>query len=371
MIAVISLFIAIWVVGVIVQKQMQHNDKPIINGISVCDGLPIIGAVGTCSGKEVIDVNIKEQALDTSRLVEYTGEIPRKFEFRPQTFTQFIGQEEAKERAKTILKKIKMGLRSHFLVDGIKGHGKTTFVKLIQKQLGGKLIQHIGRQITEDNIIDILNDITSSTEEHVIWFVDELDSMPTKAIKILNPIIEEFMLGGKKIKPFIFAGATINKHELIKNNPDTLDRMSFHIKFAKYNAEELMRILQQYHKQLYSDVEVNAEQLAIISQNCKYNPRTSIGLLEELVVERDIVKVLRNNNIVKDGLTATDIKILEVLSQVKRMGANALATKIGMGEKEYTTEFEPFLCEYGYINRIPNRVIAEKGLEVLRQIKGE
>ena len=46
----------------------------------------------------VMDVRIKENNIDTSRIIEYTGEIPRKFEFRPENFSQFIGQEEAKER---------------------------------------------------------------------------------------------------------------------------------------------------------------------------------------------------------------------------------------------------------------------------------
>jgi len=146
--------------------------------------------------------------------------------------------------------------------------------------------------------------------------------------------------------------------------------MSFHIKFAKYNAEELMQILVQYHKQLYSDVSIAPEQLIQISQNCKFNPRTSISLLEEFVVEQDIAKVLKNNGIVKDGLTNIDMKILDALSQVKRMGSNALAVKVGMGEKEYLVEYEPFLVEYGYINRVPNRIIAPKGLEILRQLKG-
>ena len=379
MITILALILAVLIVGAWHKSKTRpisatsdiskYFDKNFVqNGEDLSEGM--CEGVATETGENPMAVTIKENTLDTARLKPYVGEIPRKFEFRPQTFKQFIGQEEAKERAKTILKKIRMGLRSHFLVDGIKGHGKTTYVKLIQKELGGKLIQHIGRQINEDNIIDILNEINSSESKHVIWFVDELDSMPTKAIKILNPIIEEFMLAGKKIKPFVFAGATINKHELIKNNPDTLDRMSFHIKFAKYNAEELMQILVQYHKQLYSDVSIAPEQLIQISQNCKFNPRTSISLLEEFVVEQDIAKVLKNNGIVKDGLTNIDMKILDALSQVKRMGSNALAVKVGMGEKEYLVEYEPFLVEYGYINRVPNRIIAPKGLEILRQLKG-
>lgn len=316
-----------------------------------------------------LNVKIKDNNVDTSRIIEYTGELPRKFEFRPVTFEQFIGQEEAKDRAKTIIKKAKMNLKSHFLVDGIRGHGKTTYVHLIQKELGGKILEYIGRQINEDNIVDIINEINTSEERFVILFIDEFDSMEAKVVKILNPIIETFELSGKKIKPFIFAGATINKHELIRNNPDTLDRIPFQVKFKKYNADELMTILRQYHAQLYSDIDVSNDILYTIATSCKFNPRTAIGLLEEYIVEKNIEKVLKNNNIIQDGLTKIDIKILDVLSKVKRMGANALAMRVGLSEREYITEFEPFLIEYGYINRIPNRVIADKGLEVLKQLK--
>jgi Holliday junction resolvasome RuvABC ATP-dependent DNA helicase subunit len=377
MIEILSLLIAIGIVSAFfAHKGSKQDNNSIYAHDFQTNGVPfdipkdaIIKRVWKSEAPTAI--TIKEDNIDITRLVEYTGEAPKKFEFRPQTFDQFIGQAEAKERAKTIIKKIKLGLRSHFLVDGIKGHGKTTYVKLIQAELGGKLIQHIGSQVTPDNIIDILNDINASQEKYVIWFVDEFDTMPPKTIKILNPVLEEFMLAGKHLKPFVFAGATINKHSLIKHNPDTLDRIPFSVKFQKYNTEELIQILIQYHSQLYSHIFVHLTDLTMIAQNCKFNPRTSIGLLEEYVVERNVEKVLKNNNIIKDGLTKTDIKILEILSKVKRMGANAIASKIGMGEKEYLVEFEPFLCEYGYINRVPNRIIAEKGLEVLKQIKGE
>jgi len=132
-----------------------------------------------------------------------------------------------------------------------------------------------------------------------------------------------------------------------------------------------MTILRQYHTQLYSEFEVSENILKIIASNGKFNPRTSISLLEEYVVEGNMEKVLRNNHIIKDGLTNIDIKILEALSSVKRMGSNALAMRVGLSEREYLIEFESFLVEYDYINRIPNRVISEKGLKILKELKDE
>lgn len=315
------------------------------------------------------EVTIKQNQFDINKLNEYVGEEFKTFEFRPQTFEQFIGQKEAKERAKTIIKKAKKKLKSHFLVDGIKGHGKTCYVELIAKELNAHLIKRIGRQIEVDNLVEIINEINNSKSDYVMFFVDEIDTMNWKVIKVLNPIIESFEICGKRIKPFIFVGATINKYILINKNPDTLDRIPIHIKFSRYNTEEITQILNQYISYLYSNEKINLNDVKIISENCKFNPRTAIGLLDELIVEKDINKVLNNCHIIKNGLTTKDLEILQTLNKSKRaLGANCLAMKCKLSEKEYLTEFEPFLLEYDFINRVPSRIITNKGKELLNEL---
>ena len=319
-----------------------------------------------------LSVTIKEGQFDINRVVEYEGEELRKFEFRPKNFEQFVGQEEAKDRAKTIIKKNKKGLKSHFLVDGIKGHGKTLYVEILAKMLDAHLIKRIGKQVDIDSLVDIVNEINTSKKKNVMLFVDEIDTMDWKVIKVLNPIIESFEIAGKRIKPFIFAGATINKHILIKNNPDTLDRIPTHIKFKRYNSIEILEIIQQYIKELYSNEKIESKALVSIAENCKYNPRTAIALLEEYIVEEDINRVIKNCNIVKYGLNKIDIKILKVLNMSdKAIGCNALAQRCGISQQEYEREFEPYLCEYGYVNRVPSRVISEKGRKLLEELKCE
>jgi len=316
-----------------------------------------------------LSVTIKEGQFDVSKIVEYEGETLRKLEYRPDSLEKFIGQEEAKDRLKTVIKKVKKGFKSHFLLDGPKGHGKTTFVKLFAKLINAHLIERIGKQVDIDSLVNIVNEINTSKSKYVILFVDEIDTMDWKVIKVLNPIIESFEIAGKKIKPFIFVGATINKHILIKNNPDTLDRIPTHIKFKRYNSIEILQILEQYIKELYSDENVKPEALITIAENCKYNPRTAIALLEEYIVEENIEKVLQNCNIVKKGLTKIDVKLLQILNNSKRaIGANSLAQKTGLSQQEYEREFEPYLCEYDYINRVPSRVITEKGKQLLEEI---
>ena len=314
---------------------------------------------------------LKNPKFNTSLIQSYQGcETSVNFEFRPQTWKQFIGQSEAKSRVSTLKKKIDKGMKSHLFIDGIRGHGKTSFIKLFAKDIDAKLIEKVGNQIDLESLVDIINEINNSKKKNVILFIDEMDSMDSKIIKVLNPIIESFEIDKKKIKPFIFAGATINKHELIKNNPDTLDRIPTHIKFKRYNHKEISIILKQYQEQLYTDTPVSDEVIKVIAENCKFNPRTSIGLLEDYIVENNINKVLKDCRIVIEGLNAVDIQILTTLYNApKPMGANALTLKVGLSPKEYSREYEPFLYEYNYLSRIPSRVITEKGKELLHQLQ--
>ena len=314
---------------------------------------------------EPLKVIVKDPKFDSNGIDPYNKEI-KKFEFRPQTWEQFIGQQDAKEMAQTITKKAERGMRSHLILSAIRGHGKTTYVKLLAKSLNAHLIQRVGKQVDEDELASIVNEINNSSAPHVLFFLDEIDTTDWKVIKILNPLIEEFEISGKKIRPFVFASATINKDILIKNNPDTLDRIPHHIQFTRYSVEDISKIIRQYHKQLYASEKVNEEIIKNISENCKFNPRTAISLLESYIVETDIQKVLKSNKIIKYGLTDIDIKILTILSQATRpMGANALALRCGLSPNQYIREYEPFLYEFGYMSRVPSRIITEKGKTIL------
>ena len=317
-----------------------------------------------------IDVHIKGNQVDTSRIIAYTGEETKKFEFRPKVWEEFISQDNAKEEIKTVIKKVKRGIKGHLILSALKGHGKTTFIELFAKNLGAKLIERIGRQVDEDEIINIVNEINQSTEQYVVLFIDEIDTMEWKVLKIFNTMIEQYKINEKRIKPFIFASATISKHLLVKNNPDLLDRISHHIQFVRYNAEDITKIINQYHIQLYPEEKITEKVILTIAENYKFNPRTSIALLEDYIVEQNITKVLRNRHIVADGLDIFDIKVLEILAHSERaIGCNALALKVGMGEQQYLREVEPFLLEFGYIQRIPSRTITAKGQDFLRKIK--
>ena len=314
-------------------------------------------------------VIIEPAKLDTGNIDNVIVPV-RNFEFRPTKWEEFIGQESSKDLAKTIIiPQFKRGIKSHIILSAIRGHGKTSFLELLAKELDAHLIQRIGNTVTLESLPEIINEI-NRTEKTCVFFIDEIDAMEKEMIKLLNSIIESFQVSGKQIKPFLFACATINKSILVKNNPDTLDRIKHHINFTRYTVEELTQIISQVHQQLYKEENIAKETLTILANNCKHNPRTAINLLENYVVNPDISHILKVSGIVKDGLTWTDVKILNFLNECTRpVGSNVVAMKCSMSQREFETEWEPSLFEFDYIKRTPSRSITEKGKEFLQSIK--
>jgi len=321
---------------------------------------------------EPLKVQIKNNTIDTNRIIEYQGDEYKVFTWYPENFEQFIGQENAKEQAKTIMKKMRKGIKCHIILSAIQGHGKSTYVRLLAKTMGAKLIERVGKEIDEDTIVDVVNEINTSKEKFIVFFLDEIDTTDWKVLKLLNPVLQDFKISGKRVKPFCFCSATINKDQLLKTVPDLLDRIPHAIQFKRYTVEEMRTILNQYKAQLYPNENVSNEVIETISNSCKFNPRLGLGLLEDFIVTKDIQKTLKDRRIVYKGLTEIDIKILEILSKAERaMGSNALSMRTGINVQQYLREYEPFLCEFDYLARIPSRVITEKGHQLLKELKDE
>lgn len=315
-------------------------------------------------------VILETPSFNINKIKEYKGEVIKKFEFRPRNFKEFISQDEAKERVKIIIPQIKRGMKGHIFISSCAGMGKTTFINIFAKELNAKVINRIGRMVEEEELLKIINEINTSEEKYIVLFIDEIETCNPKILKILNPIIESFEIANKRIKPFVFCCASINKHSLITTNPDLLDRITNHIPFKKYSKEDIIKIIKQYKNQLYKEEIVSEEVYKIIANNGKFNPRISIPLLEKYITIKDINKVLKSMRIVKNGLTEKDIEILKILNNSpKPMGENALAIKARLNRKEYALEFEPFLFQEDYINRIPSRIITKKGKELLKSLK--
>ena len=385
----ILLFLSlICLLGYMIYKSLQYvlNDEPIKNneeelisdsekmGISPEEYIKEINKNYSPEQEDdkPMEVVIKEGGLDTSKLLDYKGARQASFKFRPNTFEEFVGQDLNKEIIKDALKGIRMGEFFHFFFYAKPGVGKTSLALVMKKELDAEIIQFIGKQITMDSLTDAMNVFHHSKKEHCILFIDETDTVKPELCKIMNPMIEDFKLGDKQLRPFIFIGCSINKNILIqRGNGDFLGRINYPIMFDKYNKNDIMKILTQYIKQVYSKEKFSNKAIEIIAENCRNEPRKAIHMLKHYRINKNINKMIENYKIIKNGLTSIDVKVLQVLNSKypKTMSASALSQNSGVNTNDYITDIEPFLVEQGYLERPHKRIISQKGIGLLKTLE--
>ncbi|KKM66621.1 hypothetical protein LCGC14_1479410 [marine sediment metagenome] len=256
------------------------------------------------------------------------------------------------------------------IVSGWAGCGKSTIVFLLQKLLDAELIYRIPEQLNEpEEIVKILNQINSN-KKLTILFLDEIHQLKQKTGELFYPILEDFIISEKNIKPFIFAGATTNLDIIQTKLSPLYDRIHFKIHLTKYDEQELTTIISNYKKQLYPDIKIKKEDLKIIAKNAKQTPRIAIALLLKLLVEKDIQTVLEQEDIIYEGLNKTDVKIMGTLNEFnKPIGSKALSQVVGITEKDYLVIYENYLCEKKFIIRTSRgRILTEKGKKILKEL---
>lgn len=322
------------------------------------------------------EIILKEGSFDASKIKEY-NQSTKKFLYRPQTLNEYIGQENAKNLVRLNLKKIETLRPVHFLISGKKGCGKSTMAYLLKNLLNAEMIEYIASEIVNpEQVVDIVNRINykengelRAEKENVILFIDETHALPPKMCEIFYPILEDYKISGKNIKPFIFIGATTEKNELIRKVAPLIDRIQVQIELENYTDDNLITILKQYLNKMYLEHEHKIEEFKfrVIAENCKNTPRIAITLLEDCLIESNMDYVLRNHRIVSRGLTDIDYKIMLILrNSPKPMGEAALAQACGISLADYRIVYEPYLVENEMITRtLRGRTIGYKGLEVL------
>ena len=318
-----------------------------------------------------LHVIIDAPSLDGAKIVEAGANSFKKFIYRPATLNEYIGQDNAKALIALNIRKIETLKPVHFLISGSRGHGKTTLAYIIKNLLKAKMIERIAKQIIcNDDVIDLVNEINASQEKNVILFIDEIHSLDQSLCEIFYPLMEDFKIAGKNVKPFILIGATTEKHILVKNNAPFIDRFQVQVELQHYSSKDIVEILTQYKNQLYPQYPITQDFINIVADNAKKTPRIAISLLEDGIIESDVAHVLKCHRIIYQGLNETDVRILRILIEnQKPMGSKSLSQMIGLSEKDYLESYESYLVEQEYILRTARgRTIATKGKEIYEKI---
>ncbi|MDR0649841.1 MAG: AAA family ATPase [Candidatus Peribacteria bacterium] len=173
---------------------------------------------------------------------------------RPDSFDDFIGQQQIKKMLKTAIGSAKKreGNLGHTLFAGPSGFGKTTMAHVIAKQLGVGVKLVTAYAISKPSeIVSLLN----SLEQGDVLFIDEIHRLKPTVEEVLYIAMEDFVIdmvmpeGGSvriPINPFTLIGATTRPEML---SQPMKNRFVYRFHFMDYSFEEKQVIIERYLQQ--------------------------------------------------------------------------------------------------------------------------
>lgn len=312
----------------------------------------------------------------------------RSFTFVPQTFDDYLGQKNLKEKLSVYVRACRQRDEplDHVLLFGPPGLGKTTLAKIIAQELG------VSIKVTSAPVLERSGDlvaILSNLGTKEILFIDEIHRLPKVVEEVLYSAMEGFCVdmiigqgpAAKSIRlplnPFTLVGAT-TKTALLSGPLQTrfgiVERLDF------YEPEELAQIVQQNAK--FFELDLVPEAAQMIGARARGTPRIVKRILRRVrdfaqvhnhaVVDSEVVnKALAFLGIDEDGLNKLDRDLLRHILVDFNGGPVGLETLAAMtGEDKETLEdfCEPFLIRQGLLHKTPRgRQIPARKIPYLRR----
>lgn len=294
--------------------------------------------------------------------------------FRPTKFSEYIGQEKNKEIINAYIKGTKERNRifPHLIITGDSGMGKSTLARIMASELGVTLEECIASDLINIEIIlERLKLVNGG-----ILFQDEIHSLPLEVAEKMYSIMEDFKYNGRSIKPFTLIGATTEYGEMLQKKKPFCKRFKLIIDLdlERYTLNDLIKIAKQYKERMFPNDKVNEDFYAIVSINCRNNPRTLITLLESgIYFDGKMDKVLSSFGILKNGFTQRDLNILKYIALNKNgVGLQTLSNYLMTSQLNYVYNIEPYLLENELILKTgKGRMITEKGIKFIEILEKE
>jgi len=320
--------------------------------------------------------------LSTSYLTEDINESS----LRPQSLSEYIGQEKAKSNLAVFIEGARRRNEplDHVLLHGPPGLGKTTLAAIIANEMGAALRKTSGPAIEKPKDLAAL--LTNLNENDVL-FIDEIHRMNRAVEEILYPAMEDkhidIIIGQGpsatsiclELKNFTLVGATTRSGQL---SSPLRDRFGIDLKLELYTTSELQTIIERSARLLSIPIEQDGARE--IASRCRGTPRIANRLLRRV---RDFAEVVGNGVITfssaddaltrleidRTGLDAIDRRLL--LSIIKNYGGGPVGLETiaaTINEESITIEdvYEPYLMQQGFLSRTPRgRCVTQKAYEHL------
>ncbi len=298
---------------------------------------------------------------------------PFEVPLRPQSLSDFIGQDNIRERLEVFMQaaKLRGEALGHCLFHGPPGLGKTTLAVIIAKTMGTHLVVTSGPVIEKPG--DLAGILTNLKQGDVL-FIDEIHRMDRAVEEYLYSAMEDFSLDllidsgpsarsvQVKLNPFTLVGATTRVGLL---SSPMRSRFALSLRLDYYSPELLEKILMRSGQIL--GVTLIDEGAFAIAQRSRGTPRIANNLLRWA---RDFVQIKKHLHIDRQtahlaldmleidhrGLDEMDKKILKLIIGHYGGGPVGISTlAAALSEEAHTLEevYEPYLIMQGFIKRTP------------------
>ncbi len=312
----------------------------------------------------------------------------RAHDFTPQTFEDYIGQHELKQKLAIYTQAARMRQEplDHLLLFGPPGLGKTTLSQIMAH------VMDVGIKICSGPMLERTGDLVallSSLQARDILFIDEIHRMSTTVEEVLYSAMEHFRVdiiigqgaGAKSvnlpINPFTLVGATTKTGMLsapLRSRFGITERLDF------YTAEELRDIVLQAAS--FLSFNITPESALRVAYCSRGTPRIAKKILRRVrdfaqVAHKEIADLYFVDNVLtrlgmdSDGLSTLDNLLLKTILDNFHggpVGLETLAALIGEDKETLEQVYEPFLLRMGYLEKTARgRQIAGKKVPYLRR----
>jgi holliday junction DNA helicase RuvB len=292
---------------------------------------------------------------------------------RPQTLSDFVGQEQAKGNLKVFIEAARGRgeAMDHVLLFGPPGLGKTTLAQIVSRELG------VGFRATSGPILAKAGDlaaILTNLEPRDVLFIDEIHRLAPAVEEILYPAMEDHVLdliigegpSARSVRidlaPFTLVGATTRAGLLAT---PLRDRFGIPLRLEFYTPDELVRVITGAARKMGAPI--NDDGAREIASRSRGTPRVAGRLLRRVrdfagaegaaVIDKLVAtRALSRLEIDEAGLDANDRRFLRALIENYGggpVGMDTLAAAIAEARDAVEDVIEPYLLQQGFIQRTP------------------